>query len=178
MRSRGAAATIDRVPLDDDVPRLLDQLIGCDGSARLTAAARDYLAEQPWPGRRTQIRQFAARLAACGDVVLDVPHCAVLLYGERRVCDRWRATAPHALPMPNRRRPQATTAAEGVIDVVAVRNHLDAEAAAVRPRGTLATWAAELGVRRAAPRRRTLPTTGGLGATRSSSGGTSPYSTG
>jgi len=84
----------------------------------LTPCAQAYLAQEAWPGGDVQRNLFMARVAAVApERAVDAALAVVLLYGERRIVDRWQASCPAPVAMPNRRRPPPLVAAEEVMDI-------------------------------------------------------------
>ncbi len=92
---------------------------------RFAPDAVAYLQRQDWADRDCRLHTFVAQVAATfPEHEIDEPLAAILLHGERRHVDRWRATDARPLPMPNRRRPPPIVAAEEVLDVMKLRNDL------------------------------------------------------
>ncbi|MBV8971028.1 MAG: sigma-54-dependent Fis family transcriptional regulator [Sphingomonadaceae bacterium] len=106
-----------------DIPRLLDHFLAIAGPSApgLSGSAVAWLMRQPWPGNVRELRNFVARAAALQPgALLDDAACAVLLHGERRVADRWQASADAPLAMPNRRRPPPIVPDGEVVDLKAL----------------------------------------------------------
>lgn len=111
---RLAASEIVVPPLADrrdDIPALVEWLVArvADRPPRFTPAAIGYLARQDWP---ENVRSLAAVVARAGSFDVDEAAAALLVHGERRRVDRWLASHPMPLAMPNRRRPPPLVAAD------------------------------------------------------------------
>ncbi len=132
---RLAVVEIDLPPLADrrdDIPALLDHFADLEAERGprpvYTADAVTYLVRQPWHGNVRELRNFVARCAAVlPGIEIDDARSALLLHGERRGVDRWLASSPAPLPMPNRRRPPPFVAADEVVDLKALLSDFEKE---------------------------------------------------